>query len=206
MKTRFLMMTALVASLGIAGCADNSAKENFAKIEREAQGKTAEQDPAAQAASTEQADPHQFDELLKQIDTDDYPEIETAKPIITADGKTQIDWSQIDVKSVKKIDPAAFAYPFAKDSVPVSNYAKSFGISPEQAQLSMTLSMASPEVLGKLLDQLGGKYIAHSFRDGANPALVVQVAPGVITETHDYVIADKFGEGLVLPVELVSGK
>lgn len=187
----------LVAVLAMAGCQDKSAETNFTKVEQEAQG-------TIQEAPDDTADPHDFNALLKQLDDGSVPEVQTAKPIITADGKTQIDWSQIDTVSVQKADPASFDYPFAKDSKPVINYAQNFDISAEQAQLSMMLSMASPEALGKIVDQLGDQYVAHSFRDGAEPALIIQVKPDVINEKHDYVIVDKFAEGLVLPIEIIS--
>ena len=92
------------------------------------------------------------------------------------------------------------------DSEPVMNYANAFNISAKQAQHSMALSMASPEVLGKIVDQLGNRYIAHQFRDGSNPALIIQVTPNIVNERHSYIISDKFAEGLELPIEIVSAQ
>ncbi len=197
----------ICAALTLVACADNS-EQNLqqAAVSTETTSTT----DAAQSTNTAQSDnPHDVDALLNELKAADGTaqdaDTPTAKPITTADGKTQIDWSYIDTKAVR-VDVGSFDYPFAKDSQPVVNYAKAYNLSPEQAQHAMMLSMASPEALGKILDQLTGKYIAHSFRDGDKPALVIQVTPDVVNETHEYVIADKFGEGLVLPIEIVSAK
>lgn len=123
----------------------------------------------------------------------------TAKLIQGEDGKLHIDWSQIDSKTAKT-DPKTFAYPFAKDSTPVQNYAKEYNITPEQAQHSMLIAMASPEVLGKLLDQLDNNYLGHHLTDGGQMSLVITVKPSVAHSRFDYVFADTFAKGLVLPV------
>lgn len=203
-------ITIICASLMLVACADNSEK-NLQQAAAVSTDHTAvSTHDETQSANTEQgSDPHDVDALLKELKAADGTtqdaDTPTATPITTADGKTQIDWSYIDTKT-ERVDAGSFAYPFAKDSQPVMNYAKAYNLSPEQAQYAMTLSMASPEALGKILDQLTGKYIAHSFRDGDKPALIIQVTPDVVNETHEYVIADKFAEGLVLPIEIVSAK
>lgn len=194
----------ICGTLMLTACADSS-EQNLQQAAVSTE--TTNTADAAQSTNTEQSNnPHDVDTLLNELKADDNsPEMPAAKPITTADGKTQIDWSHIDTKT-QRVDAGSFNYPFAKDSQPVANYAKAYNLSPEQAQHAMTLSMASPEALGKILDQLTGKYIAHSFRDGDKPALVIQVTPDVVNETHEYVIADKFAEGLVLPIEIVSAK
>lgn len=196
----------ICATLTLTACADHS-EQNLQQAAVTSAESTQPADTNQATPSTEQSNnPHDVDALLNELKADDNsPEMPAIKPIITADGKTQIDWSHIDTKT-ERVDAGSFAYPFAKDSQPVANYAKAYNLSPEQAQHAMTLSMASPEALGKILDQLTGKYIAHSFRDGDKPALIIQVTPDVVNETHEYVIADKFAEGLVLPIEIVSAK
>ncbi|MFC0821017.1 hypothetical protein [Moraxella marmotae] len=197
----------VLLSVAMAGCQDKSAEQNLKLISDEAQATQAAQsetvsdDDNTQNTQTDAANPHDFDALLQQLGDTQTPET-TAKPIITDDGKTQVDWSQIDTKTAQA-DADNFDYPFAIDSQPVINYAKTFGVNAKQAQHAMMLSMASPEALGKVVDQLGGKYLSHHFRDGKNPALIIQTTPDVVSQTHDYVIADKFGEGLVLPVEII---
>ena len=125
-----------------------------------------------------------------------------AHPITLANGRVQIDWSLIDT-SVAPIDPAEYAYPFETNSSAVLNYAKAYDITAAQAQHSMMLSMASPEPLNKILDQLTkGRYLGHELRDGKDMTLIIHTDASVVAEHHDYVIADKFGEGLVLPIEI----
>lgn len=123
----------------------------------------------------------------------------TIQPIKRADGKLEIDWALVDSKT-PKTDPTTFNYPFALDSEPVKNYANEYKITPKQAQHSMMLAMASPEVLGKLLDQLGNSYIDHKLTDGSSMSLVVFVKPNFVGGQYDYVFADDFAKGLTLPV------
>lgn len=110
-----------------------------------------------------------------------------------------IDWTQVDSKVVP-INPDDYAYPFALDSMPVKNYATAYNITPKQAQHSMMLAMASPEALNKVLDQIQGHYLGHSLTDGADMSLVIYTSDAVVPSRFDYVFADKFGEGLVLPI------
>lgn len=155
--------------------------------------------PPTNTTATPTDDPHGLQTLLNELDTGNYPDVPTAKPLVTTDGRLQIDWSQIDTK-VTPIDPDSYPYPFALDSEPVKNYANAYNITAKQAQHSMMLMMASPEALGKVADQLTGKYLGHSFTDGAKMSLVIYTTSDVVAERHDYVFADKFGEGLVLPI------
>lgn len=190
-------------ALGLSACMDNSEKNLQTGANIISTDGTQSTDAAANNPN-----PHNVGALLSELksyEDDTKDGLDAPKPIITADGKTQIDWSYIDTKT-KRVDAGNFIYPFAKDSQPVVNYAQAYNLTPEQAQHAMLLSMASPEALGKILDQLTDKYIAHSFRDGDKPTLIIQVSSDVVNERHDYVIADKFGEGLVLPIEIISTK
>ncbi|UNU72600.1 hypothetical protein LU293_05630 [Moraxella nasovis] len=127
-------------------------------------------------------------------------ELSESKPIITADGKTQINWQLIDTNE-SRANLNSYNYPIAIDSLAVKNYAKAYGISDKKAQHSIVVSMAAPEVLAKVLDQLiDGKYVGHSLTDGDNPSLIIETTDDVVGETHDYVFSGEFGKGLVLPV------
>ena len=110
-----------------------------------------------------------------------------------------IDWTALQT-GITPIDPDGYAYPFAPDSEPVKNYAQAFNITAKQAQHSMMLAMASPEALGKVLDQIQGHYLGHSLIDGKEMTLIVYTDSAVAPSAFDYVFADKFGEGLVLPI------
>lgn len=105
---------------------------------------------------------------------------------------------------VAQADLANYSYPFAVDSVPVQNYANAYQITTQEAQHAMTLAMASPEVLNKVLDMIVGEYVGHSLTDGKDMSLVVYTTDKIVPAEFDYVIADKFGEGLVLPVKIVQ--
>lgn len=124
-------------------------------------------------------------------------------PALGADGKIHLDIAQFDT-GVARADLANYPYPFAVDSVPVQNYAKAYQISAQDAQRAMTLSMASPEALNKVLDMIVGEYLGHSLTDGKDMSLVVYTTDKVAPAEFEYVIADKFGEGLVLPVKVVQ--
>lgn len=166
------------------------------------QNETDKQTPKAQETPVEQpADPHDLKALAQALGSDNVEPSPAVKPITTPDGKIRLDWSQIDTKT-KAVAASDYAYPFAKDSQPVQNYAKAYNITAEQAQYSMLLSMASPEALGKILDQLTDQYLGHEFRDGSEPALIIHTTADVVGEKHDYILADKFGEGLTLPIEI----
>lgn len=143
---------------------------------------------------------HDLKALATQLHQDDgndqEPEI---KPIITKDGKVKIDWSLVDTKQ-PILDTKTYEYPIALETEAVKNYAKAYNITNKQAQHSIVVGMAAPEALGKILDQLQGKYLGHYLTDGANMSLVINTTNDVIPQKHDYVFADNFGKGLVLPV------
>ncbi|MCL1623896.1 hypothetical protein M2R47_06535 [Moraxella sp. Tifton1] len=122
-------------------------------------------------------------------------------PITTPDGKIKINWSLIDTK-VTPADLKNHTYPISIDAAAVKNYAKAYHISDKEAQHSIVVSMAAPEALGKLLDQLENHYLSHELTDGANIKLIIHTKDKVVADTHDYVFADKFAEGLVLPIEI----
>lgn len=130
-----------------------------------------------------------------QIDT---PQI---SPIKNADGTISIDWSLVDSK-ITPSDTDSYDYPILLDSLPVQNYAKAFDTTAQQAQHAMVLSMASPELINKVLDQLSDEYLGHRFMDGAKPVLVIYTTDKVTPSEFSYIIADSFGKGLSLPVQI----
>lgn len=144
--------------------------------------------------------PHDLKALADEL-SQDSQDIDTTpiKPITTPDGKVQIDWTHIDTKE-PKADLTTYNYPIALDSQAVKNYAAAYNITNKQAQHSIVIGMAAPEALGKVLDQLQGKYLGHQLTDGAKMSLVIHTTFDVVGETHDYVFADTFGKGLVIPV------
>ena len=201
MRPFFALSILLCASGALVACNQNGSQATSERQDPATPATATTADTANADSSHTDSDAHaeQMQALLSELGSDDAPDAPMAQPIITADGKVQIDWAQVDT-GVTPVNPKGYPYPFALDSQPVQNYAKSYHITPEQAQHSMMLSMASPEALGKVVDQLTGKYLGHELTDGADMSLVIHTTPDVVGERHDYVIADKFGEGLVLPV------
>lgn len=202
-KSLFFMV--LLVSLGLAGCQnDNGNPQTNVQANVQTSPQKTEQDTALENALNEV----KLGELDKKADlstTNANDKPKEVAPIQLPDGKVQIDWTLVDSKT-DRIDPKTFVYPFATDSEPVKNYANTYNITPEQAQHSMVLAMASPEVLGKLLDQLDGNYLGHHLTDGANMSLVVTVKPKVVADKYEYVFADNFAKGLVLPVVIEHKK
>lgn len=154
----------------------------------------------------ESHNPHSIEALTDTLKADgvdiDSPEIQ---PIITADGKIQINWRLIDTNT-QKADINSYQYPIDIGSQAVQNYAKAYNISDQQAQHSIVVSMATPEALGKILDQLEDGYKGHELTDGADMKLIIHTKDNVVADKHEYVFADKFGEGLVLPIEIRPAK
>lgn len=201
--TKFILaIAALIACLLLTACGKSTTDHHAQNTHDE---------PAHQSAkptlSTDhvQGNPHDLSALADELDTLDDGRGETdtetdIKPIITADGKTQIDWSIIHT-STPKADLTDYPYPIALDSTAVKNYAKAYHLTDQQAQHSIVISMASPEVLSKVLDQLkNGQYIAHRLTDGANMTLIITTTSDVVADKSDYVFEGEFGRGLVLPV------
>ena len=60
--------------------------------------------------------------------------------------------------------------------------------------------MASNEALSKVLDQLSGRYVSHELSDGDNVALIIHTSADMAADRYDYVLADDFAKGLVLPI------
>lgn len=135
-----------------------------------------------------------------QIDTTQ-ANIPQISPIKNADGTISIDWSLVDSKIIPS-DTDSYDYPILLDSLPVQNYAKAFNTTTQQAQHAMVLSMASPELINKVLDQLSDEYLGHRFMDGAKPVLVIYTTNKVTPSEFSYIIADSFGKGLSLPVQI----
>lgn len=123
---------------------------------------------------------------------------EATKPL----SSTSLDLTQL-ATGVPKADPKTYAYPFDTSSEAVKNYAKAYDISPQQAAHAMTILMASPEALNKILDQIGGEYRTHALTDGKEAGLVVYTSGKIVPVAFEYVIADNFGKGLVLPVQVL---
>ena len=205
MSTKTLVSAAIIALL-LTACNDTERNLQIgsgkqATEQSASNPATTQADAEADAANAAHQDAMQA--LVKELDDGTLPDhTPAAKPISLPDGRVQVDWDKLDTK-VTPIDPASFHYPFAPDSQPVMNYARQFNINPSQAQHAMVLSMASPEALSKILDQLTGYYKSHELTDGAEMTLVIHTNNKVVGETHDYVFADKFAEGLVLPIKIV---
>lgn len=163
-------------------------------------------DNADAADNIESHNPHSIEALTDTLQADgvdiNSPEVQ---PIITADGKIQINWELIDTNT-PKADTNSYQYPIAIDSQAVQNYAKAYNISDQQAQHSIVVSMAAPEALVKILDQLEDGYKDHELTDGADMKLIIHTKDNVVADEHEYVFADKFGEGLVLPIEIRPAK
>lgn len=121
------------------------------------------------------------------------------------DRQKPIDWTKID-SGVTPVDRKNYPYSFGKDSSPVQSYADYFGVDVATAQHNLTIGMASNEPLSKLLDQLGSAYQSHELTDGEKMTLIIYTTDAIAPSSYDYVIADKIGHGLILPVRVVNKK
>lgn len=128
-------------------------------------------------------------------------DLSTEAPASSRNKAIDIDWAQID-SDVEAINSADFDYPFALDSNPVKSYAQYFKVTPSEAQHSLTIGMASNEPLDGLLTQLGDSYVSHELTDGKDIRLIVHTTPNVTSSTFNYVIANTFARGLILPIEI----
>ena len=131
----------------------------------------------------------------------DTENIDTGEMVSTRDQPLSIDWSRID-SGQKPIATEEFNYPFELDGESVKSQAKFSDITPEQAQHTLTVGMASNEPLEKLLDQLGDSYLSHKFSE-SEAKLIIYTTPNVKPSQHDYVIAHEFARGLTLPIEII---
>lgn len=125
---------------------------------------------------------------------------------ISADANTSadnsIDWAAI-ATSETPVKRADFDYPFAIDSQNVSDYADYFKLDRQTAQHNLTVSMASNELLSKMLNQLGMSYTSHELTDDEEITLIVHTTPDIAAGRYDYVFEGDFAKGLVLPVVIV---
>ena len=112
---------------------------------------------------------------------------------------TVIDWTRID-SGEKVANRDNYQYPFALDSQNVRDYADYFKVDNATAQHNLTVSMASNEALSKVLDQLGTSYVSHELTDNKDMTLIIHTTPDIAASRHDYVLADDFAKGLVLPI------
>ena len=110
-----------------------------------------------------------------------------------------IDWSVMD-SGEKPADLANYQYPFALDSQHVRDYAEYFKIDNATAQHNLTVSMASNEALSKALDQLSESYVSHELTDDEDMKMIIHTTPDIKTSSYDYVFAEDFAKGLVLPI------
>lgn len=124
-----------------------------------------------------------------------------SSPSSTTTAKT-IDWS-IVASGESPADLANYDYPFALDSQNVRDYAEYFKVDNATAQHNLTVSMASNEALSKVLDQTSDSYTSHELTDGKNMTLVIHTTADIAASSYDYVLADDFAKGLVLPIVIV---
>ncbi len=187
----------LIALLLLSSC-DKSATSHNAQ---EAHDVSSQASATPTSAPKNSGNPHDLKALADTLHTsDEAADDAEIEPIITPDGKTQINWSLIHTNT-PKADLTNYSYPIALDSAAVKNYAKAYQITDKQAQHSIVVSMASPEALSKILDQLkNGQYVSHRLTDGANMSLIITTTPKVVADRSDYVFEGEFGRGLVLPV------
>lgn len=115
---------------------------------------------------------------------------------------TAIDWSKVDSGEPAAI-VADYEYPFAIDSQNVKNYADYFKVDNATAQHNLTISTASNEALSKVLDQLDMSYTSHEMTDGKDAKLVIHTTADIDASSYDYVFAEPFAKGLILPIEIV---
>ena len=133
------------------------------------------------------------DTTAKKTDT-------TVSTAESAAAKT-IDWSVMD-SGEKPADLANYQYPFALDSQNVRDYAEYFKVDNATAQHNLTVSMASNEALSKALDQLSESYVSHELTDDKDMKMIIHTTPEIKAGSYDYVFAEDFAKGLVLPIEI----
>ncbi|MGM8885435.1 hypothetical protein ACS8FD_05780 [Psychrobacter sp. 1U2] len=115
---------------------------------------------------------------------------------------TDIDWSKV-ASGEQAAERANYDYPFDIDSKNVQDYADYFKVDKATAQHNLTVGMASNEALSKVLDQLSNSYTSHELTDGETVELIVHATPEVQASQYEYVFADDFAKGLVLPIKIV---
>lgn len=115
---------------------------------------------------------------------------------------TAVDWSKV-ASGVSPANVADYEYPFAIDSQNVQNYADYFKVDKATAQHNITISTASNEALSIVLDQLGSSYTSHEMTDGKDAKLIIHTTADIDASSYDYVLAEPFAKGLILPIEIV---
>ena len=115
----------------------------------------------------------------------------------------KIDWSIME-SGESPADLADYDYPFALDSQNVRDYADYFKVDNATARHNLTVSMASNEALSKVLDQVSDSYTSHELIDGEDMKLIIHTTPDVDASSYDYVLANDFAKGLVLPIVIQS--
>lgn len=116
-----------------------------------------------------------------------------------------IDWKKIDT-GITPADTKNYPYPFALDSQQVKAYAEHYGVDKKTAQHNLTIGMASNEALSKVLDQLEMNYVSHQLTSGKNSQLKIFTTDNVMPSQYNYVFAEDFAKGLILPIEIVPQK
>lgn len=123
----------------------------------------------------------------------------TSTESASAPSTNDIDWSAI-ASNETPAPLANYDYPFALDSASVRAYADYFKVDNTIAQHNLTVGMASNEALSKVLDQLSNSYTSHELIDGENLELIVHTTPDIKASSYDYVFAEDFAKGLILPI------
>lgn len=167
-----IMIISAATMLGITGCDDGV-------------DTTTDTTSNKTAALTGQATPESAD--LGKVD-----------PTNTTVAKA-IDWSAI-ASNETAATLADYQYPFALDSQSVKSYADYFKVDNTVAQHNLTVGMASNEALSKVLDVVDTSYVSHQLTDGESVELIIHTTPDIIASSYDYVLADEFGKGLILPI------
>lgn len=130
-------------------------------------------------------------------ETNDAPTANETSSVVT-----DIDWLKV-ASGEPAADRSNYDYPFAIDSQNVQDYADYFNVDNEAAQHNLTVGMASNEAVSKVLDQLESTYTSHELTDGETVELIVHTTPEVQASQYEYVFADDFAKGLVLPIKIV---
>ncbi|MBP2279287.1 hypothetical protein RCH20_000991 [Psychrobacter sp. PL15] len=110
-----------------------------------------------------------------------------------------IDWQAV-ASGETPAELANYEYPFPLDSESVRSYADYFKVDSAVAQHNITIGMASNEGLSKVLDQLDSSYTSHELTDGENIELIIHTTSDIKASSYDYVLAEDFAKGLILPI------
>lgn len=136
------------------------------------------------------------------VDVATTPTAQATSTPVNSDQAGTVDWAKV-ASAEQPATVADYKYPFAIDSQNVQNYADYFKVDKATAQHNLTISTASNEALSKVLDQLGNSYTSHQMTDGKDAKLVIHTTANIAASRYDYVFAEPFAKGLVLPIEIV---